>query len=203
MAILKPKTPLTPEQQLQRRRNLGVGLAALSETLRGGDPVARTLGLMEQFEQEEAISKQEQLNKNLDITIDESDLPQSQKNLLKALSPNLKAQALIKSFEPKEKKYPTKYEEYLLTDPTPTSEEFKAYVQPTKLPTSSEQINALKLSAINTLVKYKGDEEKFKKAEPALHKIYEDLIKRSDDIGFLEQLLSGEGDLQYSVKRKD
>lgn len=54
MAILKPQTPLTPEQQLQRRRNLGVGLAALSETLRGGDPVARTLGLQQQFEQQEA-----------------------------------------------------------------------------------------------------------------------------------------------------
>ena len=61
MAILKPKTPLTPEQQLQRRRNLGVGLAALSETLRGGDPVARTLGLMEQFEQQEAEAEREAL----------------------------------------------------------------------------------------------------------------------------------------------
>lgn len=61
MAILKPQTPLTPEQQLQRRRNLGVGLAALSETLRGGDPVARTLGLMEQFEQQEAEAEREAL----------------------------------------------------------------------------------------------------------------------------------------------
>ena len=146
MAILKPQTPLTPEQQLQRRRNLGVGLAALSETLRGGDPVARTLGLMEQFEQEEAEKQakqketemqelrekffadpkyrnlakilgdefafgqmqsdlqaetQAQANQNLNVAIDKSDLPQSQKDLLKSLSPNLKAQALMKSFEPK------------------------------------------------------------------------------------------------------
>lgn len=61
MAILKPQTPLTPEQQLQRRRNIGVGLAALSETLRGGDPVARTLGLRQQLEQQEAEAEREAL----------------------------------------------------------------------------------------------------------------------------------------------
>ena len=52
MAFGKPRTPLTPEEQLQRRQNLGVGLSALSETLKGGDPVGRTLGLQQQFEQQ-------------------------------------------------------------------------------------------------------------------------------------------------------
>lgn len=63
MAFGKPRTPLTPEEQLQRRQNLGVGLAALSETLRGGDPVARTLGLQQQFEQQEAekLAKQKEV----------------------------------------------------------------------------------------------------------------------------------------------
>ena len=79
MAFGKPRTPLTPEEQLQRRQNLGVGLAALSETLRGGDPVARTLGLQQQF-------------------------------------------------EPKAKKLPNSYQEYLLTDPTPTAEEYSAFL---------------------------------------------------------------------------
>ena len=62
MAFGKPRTPLTPEEQLQRRQNLGVGLAALSETLQGGDPVARTLGLQQQFEQQEAekLAKQKE-----------------------------------------------------------------------------------------------------------------------------------------------
>jgi len=48
MAFGKPKTPLTPEQ-LQRRQNIGVGLSALSEALRGGDPVGRTLALQQTF----------------------------------------------------------------------------------------------------------------------------------------------------------
>lgn len=61
MAFGKPRTPLTPEEQLQRRQNLGVGLAALSETLRGGDPVARTLGLQQQFEQQAQQAEQERL----------------------------------------------------------------------------------------------------------------------------------------------
>ena len=90
MAILKPQTPLTPEQQLQRRRNLGVGLAALSETLRGGDPVARTLGLMEQFEQQEAEA-------NLNALIEQMDIPETQKNLFQYLSPKDKAQAVLKT----------------------------------------------------------------------------------------------------------
>lgn len=63
MAFGKPRTPLTPEEQLQRRQNLGVGLSALSETLKGGDPVGRTLGLQQQFEQQEAekIAKQKEV----------------------------------------------------------------------------------------------------------------------------------------------
>ena len=60
MAFGKPRTPLTSEEQLQRRQNLGVGLAALSETLRGGDPVARTLGLQQQLEQQQQQAEQEE-----------------------------------------------------------------------------------------------------------------------------------------------
>lgn len=96
MAILKPQTPLTPEQQLQRRRNLGVGLAALSETLRGGDPVARTLGLMEQFEQQEQQAEQQRLNQQLNEAIDSSNIPQTQKTFLKAMGIQQKYDALSK-----------------------------------------------------------------------------------------------------------
>ena len=79
MAFGKPRTPLTPEEQLQRRQNLGVGLSALSETLKGGDPVARTMQLQKQF-------------------------------------------------EPKTKKMPNSYQEYLLTDQTPTAEEYSVFL---------------------------------------------------------------------------
>ena len=79
MAFGKPKTPLTPEQQLQRRQNIGVGLAALSESLRGGDPVGRTMQLQQQL-------------------------------------------------QPQAKKLPNSYQEYLLTDPTPTAEEYSAFL---------------------------------------------------------------------------
>ena len=61
MIFGKPKTPLTPEQQLQRRQNVGVGLAALSESLRGGDPVGRTLGLQQQLEAQQQKAEQEEL----------------------------------------------------------------------------------------------------------------------------------------------
>ena len=61
MAFGKPKTPLTPEQQLQRRQNIGVGLAALSESLRGGDPVGRTLGLQQQLEAQQQQAEQDKL----------------------------------------------------------------------------------------------------------------------------------------------
>ena len=65
MAFGKPRTPLTPEEQLQRRQNIGVGLSALSETLKGGDPVGRTLGLQQQFEQQAQQAEQERLMQQL------------------------------------------------------------------------------------------------------------------------------------------
>ena len=109
MAILKPQTPLTPEQQLQRRRNLGVGLAALSETLRGGDPVARTLGLMEQFEQQEEEIKtqqqQEEQNKLLDEAIKQSpNITEARKNYLFSLPYEQKTSAFLKFAQPNEQK---------------------------------------------------------------------------------------------------
>lgn len=99
MIFGKPKTPLTPEQQLQRRQNVGVGLAALSESLRGGDPVGRTLGLQQQLEQKD-------LDKQLDNAIDNSNLPQSQKDLLKSLNVKIKAQTLMETYKPKTEDIP-------------------------------------------------------------------------------------------------
>ena len=115
MAFGKPQTPLTPEEQLQRRQNLGVGLAALSETLQGGDPVARTLGLQQQFaqqkqlEQEELFKKQElekkeEQERNLNLSIDALDIPETQKNFYKQLDTSLKSQAVIQSLKQQPRK---------------------------------------------------------------------------------------------------
>jgi len=94
MAFGKPRTPLTPEEQLQKRQNLGVGLAALSETLQGGDPVARTLGLQQQFEQQAQQAEQEKINQQLNSAIDSSNIPETQKTFLKAMGVQQKYDAL-------------------------------------------------------------------------------------------------------------
>lgn len=115
MAFGKPQTPLTPEEQLQRRQNLGVGLAALSETLQNGDPVARTLGLQQQFaqqkqlEQEELFKKQElekkeEQERNLNLSIDALKIPETQKNFYKQLDTSLKSQAVIQSLKQQPRK---------------------------------------------------------------------------------------------------
>ena len=95
MAFGKPRTPLTSEEQLQRRQNLGVGLAALSETLRGGDPVARTLGLQQQLEQQQQQAEQERLQSQLNATIDQMNVPEEQKSLIRLLPPQQQYAALF------------------------------------------------------------------------------------------------------------
>jgi hypothetical protein len=94
MIFGKPKTPLTPEQQLQRRQNVGVGLAALSESLRGGDPVGRTLGLQQQLEAQQQQAEQDKLNQELNAAIDSSNIPESQKTFIKAMGVQQKYDAL-------------------------------------------------------------------------------------------------------------
>ena len=101
MAFGKPQTPLTPEEQLQRRQNLGVGLAALSETLQGGDPVARTLGLQQQFAQQAQQAEQQKLNQELNNAIDSSNIPETQKTFLKAMGVQQKYDALYGQKAPK------------------------------------------------------------------------------------------------------
>lgn len=117
MAFGKPQTPLTPEEQLKRRQNIGVGLAALSETLRGGDPVARTLGLMEQFEEQEEETKtqeqQEQQNKLLDEAIKQSpNITEARKKYLYSLPYEQKTSAFLKFAQPNEQKLTAAIQDY-------------------------------------------------------------------------------------------
>jgi len=62
MIFGKPKTPLTPEEQIERNRRRAIGLSVAAEAFRGGDPVGRALGLRQQFEQQEAekLAKQKE-----------------------------------------------------------------------------------------------------------------------------------------------
>jgi hypothetical protein len=120
MAFGKPKTPLTPEQ-LQRRQNIGVGLAALSETLRGGDPVGRTLGLQQQLEAQQKKAEQERL---LQQFADDPRYADQIKLIQAGLDPRM--------FAPKTTKGPSSYEEYIRTDPTPTNEEYLDFLQKQK-----------------------------------------------------------------------
>lgn len=118
MAFGKPKTPLTPEQQLQRRQNIGVGLAALSESLRGGDPVGRTLGLQQQLEAQQKKAEQERL---LQQFAGDPRYADQIKLIQAGLDPRM--------FAPKTTKGPSSYEEYIRTDSTPTEKEYLAFLQ--------------------------------------------------------------------------
>ena len=97
-----PMQQVSPEEAAKRRQE---GLAALQRSLGrsaailSGDP--RRMQLAEQqMQMAEQEKKQEELNKKLDDAIDKSNLPQSQKDLLKSLNVQTKAQTLMQAYEP-------------------------------------------------------------------------------------------------------
>jgi len=59
MAFGKPRTPLTPEEQVERNRRRAIGLSVAAEAFKQGDPVGRALGLRQQFEQQAQQAEQE------------------------------------------------------------------------------------------------------------------------------------------------
>ena len=58
MAFGKPRTPLTPEEQVERNRRRAIGLSVAAEAFKQGDPVGRALGLRQQFEQQAQQAEQ-------------------------------------------------------------------------------------------------------------------------------------------------
>lgn len=175
-----PTTPTTPTSTypapsssptsgqpagLSRNQKIGLFLSAISDAYKGQDVTANMLQrqamLQGQSLKEEQRKKQQELDKQLNIAIDKSNLPQSQKDLFKKFDVQTKSRILIESSKPKEAPKPT------------------------------EQISKLKLDAMNALFKYGGDEEAFKAEEPALYKIYTDTIKKSDQAGILDLILKG------------
>jgi hypothetical protein len=102
MSFGRPQTPLTPEQ-LQRQQRLGLGLSALSDVFAKRDPIAGTMQrqavLRQQQMQAEQKKKQEELNKQLNAAIEQSNIPKSQKDLFKLLPIESKANAIMKTLE--------------------------------------------------------------------------------------------------------
>ena len=97
MGFGKPKTPLTPEEQVERNRRRAIGLSVAAEAFKQGDPVGRAIGLQQQFaEQQQEV--------DLNASIDALDIPESQKNFYKQLSTPLKSQAIMQSFKQQPRK---------------------------------------------------------------------------------------------------
>jgi len=97
-----PMQQVSPEEAAKRRSE---GLSALQRSLGrsaailSGDP-RRVQFAEQQMQMAEQEKKQAELNKKLDEAIDKSNLPQSQKDLLKSLNVQTKAQTLMQTYEP-------------------------------------------------------------------------------------------------------
>lgn len=121
MGFGKPKTPLTPEEQVERNRRRAIGLSVAAEAFKQGDPVGRAIGLQQQFEQQEAQAEQDRLMQQLAQDPRYAD----QIKLIQAgLDPRM--------FTPKTTKGPSSYEEYIRTDSTPTEAEYLAFLEKQK-----------------------------------------------------------------------
>ena len=118
MGFGKPKTPLTPEEQVERNRRRAIGLSVAAEAFKQGDPVGRAIGLQQQFEQQEAQAEQDRLMQQFAQDPRYAD----QIKLIQAgLDPRM--------FTPKTTKGPASYEEYIRTDSTPTEAEYLAFLR--------------------------------------------------------------------------
>jgi len=108
MAFGKPRTPLTPEEQVERNRRRAIGLSVAAEAFKQGDPVGRALGLQQQFEQQAQKAEQEKL---LQQFADDPRYANQIKLLRAGLDPSM--------FTPKVTKGPTSWEEYLRASKDP------------------------------------------------------------------------------------
>ena len=97
-----PMEQVSSEEAARRRQE---GLAALqrslgrSSAILSGDPRRMQLA-EEQIQMAESEKKESELNKKLDDAIDNSNLPQTKKDLLKSLNTQTKAQTLMQAYEP-------------------------------------------------------------------------------------------------------
>ena len=121
MAFGKPKTPLTPEEQIEKNRRRAIGLSVAAEAFKQGDPVGKALGMRQQFEQQKQQAEQDKLMQQLA----QDPRYANQIKLMQAgLDPRMFAEKVSKG--------PTSYEEYVRTDSTPTDEEYAVFLQKQK-----------------------------------------------------------------------
>jgi len=99
LSKLTPEQMVQYNQQREAARNVGMRelAARLSDAFAGRDVAGRAAARRPIIEAEK---RQEEQNKKLDDAIDKSNLPQSQKDLLKSLNVQTKAQALMQTYEP-------------------------------------------------------------------------------------------------------
>jgi hypothetical protein len=136
-----PMQQVSPEEAAKRRSE---GLSALQRSLGrsaailSGDP-RRVQFAEQQMQMAEQEKKQEELNKQLNAAIEQSNLPQSQKDLFKKFDVQTKSKILIETFQPKKEDIPvdirklnelrllrSKFDENSPNyDPTYTNEKYK------------------------------------------------------------------------------
>lgn len=133
-----------------------------------GDPRRLQLAsqMQEQKELKQATAKSEaEINK----AIDESNLPESQKRLLKALSLKEKAALFLETQKPKEEKYAKGADDLLryTTGPRAGQQVFPGMTKPIKEMTPAEQIKAQEADVLKTLKTFQEEiEAGTRKLEP-------------------------------------
>lgn len=99
-----PTTPPPQQQQgMDRNQRLAYILSALGGALKGQDPLENIEQMQKMYQMREAKRLEEERLKKLDDAIDKSNLPQSQKDLLKSLDMETKARAFMETLTPTEK----------------------------------------------------------------------------------------------------
>ena len=114
--------PATPKNQ-----KAAIIMGALSDIFRGQDPTQNTIARQQQFmvqqERDRQLAEQEKIRQAI---INDPRIAQSQKEIVAAF-PQVYAQSLLT--KPNEIKPPTSYQEYALTDPTPTNQEYSVFLK--------------------------------------------------------------------------
>jgi len=89
--------PQQPQQQvggLSKNQQLGLFLSSLSDVFAGKDPSAGFIQRQQFLQQQQLEQQQQKINQDLNNLIDQSDLPETQKGFLKAMSVKDKYNAL-------------------------------------------------------------------------------------------------------------
>jgi hypothetical protein len=110
-----PQAPQVPQvDPMVRRQRAGNMMLALSDVLRGQDPSQGVLQRQQMIAQQQQKAEQDKLNQELNAAIDSSNIPESQKKLMKSLNVQAKTQALMGTFEPEKTLSPSEQKARIL-----------------------------------------------------------------------------------------